>query len=125
VLAGIDGVPRGPARHAFGMARHAAADLSLVLGTRPSTDPSDRLPARDLARVRQILAETGMPLRDGTEVDRHLSELRALYEPYVAGIADLCLLTLPPWLPDDEALDDWQRTAWGSMHGRGGHALLD
>jgi hypothetical protein len=125
VLAGVDGAQSGPARLAFGMARHAAADLSQVLGARPKPPETVRLPPEDLARVRLMLSEAGIPLRDGADVDRHLADLRALYEPYVYGIADLCLLSLPPWLPGADAIDDWQRTAWESMRKRGARALLD
>ena len=42
-----------------------------------------------------------------------LDELRALYEPYLHGLAEWLLMDLPPWVPAPGALDDWQTTADG------------
>jgi hypothetical protein len=38
--------------------------------------------------------------------------MRALYEPYVAALAERTLLPLPPWAPAADATDDWPTTAW-------------
>jgi hypothetical protein len=46
-------------------------------------------------------------------IDRRLDELRALYEPYLQGLADHLLMALPPWAPEPGRLDDWQTTADG------------
>ena len=40
-------------------------------------------------------------------------ELRALYEPYMEGLAEYLLMALPPWVPAPGTLDDWQTTADG------------
>jgi hypothetical protein len=113
LLVGIDGAPTRPARLAFAMARHAAADLSHMLGTRPQSAASGRLSAADLTHLRAVLAQAGVPLREGPEADRMLTHLRQMYEPFVSALADRLLMPLPPWLPTPGARDVWKITAWG------------
>jgi len=114
IMAGIEGAPTRSARLAFAMARHAAADLSHILGTRSQAASSRRLPAADLVQLRALLAEAGVPLREGPEVDKTLTELRQMYEPFVSALADRLLMPLPPWLPAQGAKDVWKVTAWGT-----------
>jgi hypothetical protein len=112
VLTGIDGVPKDAARLTFAMARHACVDLSQIFFTPPRTPRPDRLPEADLAILRRELATTGLNLCDGAEADRYLAELRQMYEPYVAALANYLVVTLPPWLPPADKRDNWQTTAW-------------
>ena len=114
ILVGIDGAPTRPARLAFAMARHTAADLSHILGTRPQSAAPGRLSAADLTHLRAVLAQAGIPLREGPEADRMLIHLRQMYEPFVSALADRLLMPLPPWLPPPGARDVWKVTAWGS-----------
>ena len=113
LLVGIDGTPTRPARLAFAMARHAAADLSHMLGTRPQSAAPGRLSAADLTHLRAVLAQAGVPLREGPEADRMLTHLRQMYEPFVSALADRLLMPLPRWLPPPGATDVWKVTAWG------------
>lgn len=113
VLVGIDDAPERPARLAFAMARHAAADLSQSLGTKPRYHGHDRLPPEDLAALRATLQEAGIPLREGPEADAKLAKVRRMYEPYVSALADRLLMPLPSWLPAEGSKDAWQITAWG------------
>jgi hypothetical protein len=113
LLVGIAGAPTRPARLAFAMARHAAADLSHILGTRPQSADSGRLSVADLAQLRALLAEAGIPLREGPEADKMLADLRQMYEPFVRALADRLLMPLPAWLPTPGAADVWKITAWG------------
>ena len=53
-----------------------------------------------------------LALREGAGVDAKLAELRAMYEPFVNGLAHLLLFTLPPVLSDKVAVDNWQTSAW-------------
>jgi hypothetical protein len=94
------------------MARHAAVDLSHILGTRPPSSAHERLSAADLAQLRTLLAEAGVPLREGAEADQILADLRQIYEPCVSALADRLLMPLPPWLPPRGAKDGWRVTAW-------------
>lgn len=114
IIVGIDGAPTRPARLAFAMARHAAADLSHILATRPKAHYPGRLPPADLAQLRALLARAGVPLREGPEADKKLTRLRQMYEPFVSGLADRLLMPLPNWLPAPGVKDAWQITAWGT-----------
>ena len=112
VLAGVDGVPPRTAWLTFAMARHAAVDLCQVLNTPPLAPAHDRLPSTDLARLREVLATSGVSLRVGEDIDKKLRDLRGLYERYVNAISDDLLLPLPAWLPDPQVRDNWQKTKW-------------
>ena len=115
LLVGIDGAPTRPARLAFAMARHAAADLSYILSTRPQSCAPERLSAADLTQLRAVLAQAGVPLRQGPAAETMLAHLRQMYEPFVSALADRLLMPLPPWLPPPGATDVWKITAWGPV----------
>jgi hypothetical protein len=95
------------------MARHAAADLSHILGTRLQAADPGRLSAANLAQLRALLAEAGIPLREGPEADKMLAHLQQMYEPFVSALADRLLMPLPPWVPPSGVTDIWKVTAWG------------
>src|SRR5262249_44129291 len=114
ILVGIEGAPTRSARLAFAMARHAAADLSHILGTQPQVSNPRRLPAADLAQLRALLAKAGAPRGEGPEGDRAVGDLGRMYEPFVSALADRLLMPLPPWLPAQGAEDIWKVTAWGT-----------
>jgi len=115
VLVGVEGAPVGPARLVFAMARHAVVDICQYLDTPPIKPTRDRLPPDDVARMRAILAANGVPVQEGETTDARLRELRHLYEPFVNGAATRLLLTLPPWMPDPDATDNWETTAWDDV----------
>jgi hypothetical protein len=96
----------------FAMARHAAVDLALVLKTPPRPPEDDRLPSDDLQRLRSMLREADLELRDGAAVAEKLTELRGLYEPFVNALARHFLFTLPTIVPQEAVTDNWQRSAW-------------
>lgn len=96
----------------FAMARHSAVDLSLVLKTAPIMSAAERATASQRHRVRELLREAGVALHDEAEADARLVELRSMYEPFVAALAQRFLLTLPPLLGDEQVADNWQRSAW-------------
>lgn len=112
VMAGIDGVPTLQARLTFAIARHAVVDLCQVLRCRPLKDGPDRLPGDDLLKLRALLVQTGLKLHEGTFVDHQISELRAMYEPYVGALSEHLLMPLPTWLPPAKARSNWETTAW-------------
>ena len=43
---------------------------------------------------------------------RELEWLREQYEPYVKGLAERLLLTLPPFYMEKKKKDNWQSSAW-------------
>lgn len=112
IITGVDDIPPYQARLTFAMARHAAVDLSQVAYTKPDMHCHVRLPAEDVATLREMLTEAGAPLREGAEADARLNELRLLYEPYVYALSHRLLMPLPPWLPGEHALDAWRASPW-------------
>jgi hypothetical protein len=112
VRSGLARLPRRQARLTFAVARHAVGDLCQVTGAAPRADRVDRLPPGELAELRARLILSGFRLREGPEADQTLEDLRALYEPYVAAMAERLRFVLPPWLPPEGEVDDWATTAW-------------
>jgi hypothetical protein len=96
----------------FAMARHTLVDLSLVFSTPPLPPAPDRLPPERLLRLRELLREQGVELREGTAADAKLAELRGAYEPFANGLAQFLLFTLPDVLPEKAVVDNWQTSAW-------------
>jgi hypothetical protein len=117
VKAGIEGACERQAELTFAIARHAVVDLSQVFGTTPRTPGTERLTEADLRQIRDTLAAHGMKLRDGEAADRHLLELRRMYEPYIYALAVYLNQDLPPWIPVKKGKDNWQTTAWGRESG--------
>jgi len=117
IMVGIDGACERQAELTFAIARHAVVDLSQVFGTSPRPLPNDRLPLAELRRIRDVLAQHGLKLHDGTAADTRLVELRGMYEPYVFALAAYLNQSLPPWIPIKKGKDNWQTTAWGQTAG--------
>ena len=99
LLAVVDTKCRRQARMTFAMARHAVADMRIILDRDPITSDPDRLPPAELARLREALADARIPLRPSAEAGPRLAELRAMYEPSVAALSALLEMPLPPWVP--------------------------
>src|SRR5712692_3640265 len=114
ILTGIEGTPVEPARFAFAMARHAVVDLAQVLGT-PPTPGVNRLSSSDFAHLQDVLAASGIHVKEGTATEQKLAELRETYEPFVSALATHIQVSLPPWIPPGDSLDDWQTSAWDKM----------
>ncbi|HVP15722.1 MAG TPA: potassium channel family protein [Terriglobales bacterium] len=121
ILVGVEGVPEFQARLTFAIGRHAAVDLSQILGLEPEPPPQDRLGGEDLARLRAWLAQGGVVLAEGPEAERHLTELRAMYEPYVHVLARYLLMPLPTWVPPEGPRFNWRTTAWARTARRDAH----
>ena len=101
----------------FAIARHAAVDLSQVFKTQPRALSHNRLPAEDLERIRDMLAQHGLSMGNFSEMEERLADLRKMYEPYLFALAEYLSLSLPPWIPAAKAKDNWQTTAWGRSAG--------
>jgi hypothetical protein len=112
VIAGVEGISSEHAKTTFAMARHAAVDLAQVVKASYDPHAPDRLPAAELARLRQSLAERGVRLREGAEAEHKLAQLRALYEPYAQGVARNLLINVPPWIHPEKKRDNWQAGPW-------------
>ena len=115
VIVGVKGAPARQASLTFAMARHAVVDLAQIFNTPPRAPVPDRLSPVDLARLRAMLAEAGVNLRDGVAADERLAELRRMYEPYVNALSVYLLMTIPAWIPSEATYDSWQTSAWGRI----------
>jgi hypothetical protein len=112
LIAAGQGPESGQAQHTFAMARHAAVDLPLIFRTRPLAPEPERLPAEQWQRLRQVLEEGGLVLKPGLAIEKRLTDLRALYEPFVNAMSLYFLFPLPPvWAPSP-VVDNWQTSAW-------------
>ena len=112
VIAGVDQIRPEQARITFAMARHAVVDLAQVVNARYDPRHADRLPASELARLRQSLETRGIRLREGSEAEQKLAYLRTLYEPYVLAMARNLAINLPPWIHSEKKRDNWQAGPW-------------
>jgi hypothetical protein len=112
IIAGVDNLRCEQAKVTFAMARHAVVDLAQVIRTAYHPQDPDRLPADELARLRRVLAERGVKLKEGPEFEDKLRHLRSLYEPYSQSIARTLLITLPPWIHSEKKKDNWEAGPW-------------
>lgn len=112
IIAGVDNLRCEQAKVTFAMARHAVVDLAQV--SKATYDPQhvDRLPVEELARLRKVLAERSVKLKEGLEFEEKLRHLRSLYEPYSQSIARTLLITLPPWIHSEKKKDNWEAGPW-------------
>jgi len=106
--------PGSSARQAFERACLAVGELCLIHGVSSRLPLCDRLPPADLARLRSILADAGIPFLEQDEAARRLAEVRGLYEPGVMVLAAHCALALSPWIPDAPAASiGWRQEGVG------------
>jgi ion channel len=112
IIAGIDDVRSDQAKLTFAMARHAVVDLAQVVYARYDPDVPERLPAEEMARLREMLSNNGIKLKTGPEFEQKLSYLRSLYEPYTHGVARNMVITIPPWIFKERNRDNWQSGPW-------------
>jgi hypothetical protein len=112
VVAGIDGISSEQARRTLKMARHAIVDLAQVVNAHYDPNATERLTPEDLSQIRARLADKGLKLKEGTEAEQKLHEIRIRYEPYVLAMAKTLLIPLPPWIRHDTVRDNWQAGPW-------------
>src|SRR5579872_2452872 len=106
----------------FAIARHAVVDLAEVLRVPPLPPPHDRLPAKDVVQVRNLLVECRASTKCGEAGDQKLNELRKMYEPYLNGLSARLLMPLPTWGVGRKFVENWKRTAWGRISSGPGEA---
>ena len=112
VMVGIEGLPPRQARLTFAIARHAVVDLSQIFSTPPKRLDTDRLPHEHVLEMRLALAEAGWKMEEGQAAEQRLTELRAMYEPYVHALGSFLRFSLPGWLHPQRRADNWQTSAW-------------
>lgn len=115
LMVGIDGVPSAQAKLTFAMARHTIIDLAEIFHVDP-IDDGERLTAENLRQMRETLSRAGIPLLPGEDAEKELSDIRATYEPFVAGLSRRFLFPLPTFGAHAGEVDNWVTSAWQS-HG--------
>jgi len=98
----------------FAVGRHAVGDLTNILAVPPRTPASDRLDARSMQRLWEVAESSGLlpGQRQHSAAADRLTAIRSTYEPYLVALSEHLLMDLPPWVPADNALDNWESTAW-------------
>ncbi len=115
-IVGVERVPAWQARLTFAMARHAMVDIAQVFNQKPQKQPADRLPPEKLQVLRELLAAEGVTVCNSPSLEKRLTELRAMYEPYVATLSEFLLMETPDWLPKPGAKDSWKTAAGTVSH---------
>ncbi len=113
LMVGIKGVRTFRARLAFSTARQAVIEMGRVFHVGPLAPDMDRLPAANFGRLRGDLADAGLQFADEGEAEQKLTAFRSTYEPFLNGLADYLVLSLPDWLPAGGRLDNWQNNPRG------------
>jgi hypothetical protein len=113
----ISVVPGEASRQAqltFAIARHALVDLGHVFRLEKheakwrAHDGADRLPPANFELLCGAMSEMGMRLCGDPKAHARLRALRALYEPHAHALADYLGLSLPRWVPEARAKDQWK-----------------
>jgi hypothetical protein len=107
------------ARLTFAMARHTVVDLAIVFNLPPEDSLPQRLLLEDLVVIEEVLAKKPFHRENMEPIEQALTELREMYEPYVASLADYFCLALPKWSPSPGRKDNWQTSIWQKIISRG------
>jgi hypothetical protein len=89
------------------MARHAMVDIAQVFRTAPITrhGSQGRLSHADFQRLLSIIHPAQDAAEDRANMEHKLSELREMYEPYVAALSEFLVMPLPPWILSEKTID--------------------
>ena len=117
VIVGMGGSSAWQARLTFAMARHAIVDIAQVFRTAPTTRHASkgRLSHADFQRMLSIIRLDQGWTEDLTDAEHKLTEMREMYEPYVAALSEYLVMTLPPWILSEDTIDNWKTSAWGRI----------
>jgi len=101
---------RFQAQSTFAMGRHVIVDVAYILGAPPDNKAPSRLPPDTFDQLKRGLSQAGIPMKPGRE--EIFAARVAMYEPYCISLARDLFFTLPAWVPEEGALDNWQFSAW-------------
>jgi hypothetical protein len=110
----VPGVASRQAQLTFAIARHALVDLGHVFRLEEheakwrAHEGADRLTPANFERLCGAMKEMGMRLCGDPEAPGRLHALRALYEPHAHALAEYLGLSLPLWMPEPRAKDQWK-----------------
>jgi Ion channel len=117
LLTGVEDVASRQARLTFAICRHTVVDLAQLFNVPPLRGHADRLPAGEFERMRTVLSQAGIQLRNDEAAAAKLAKLREMYEPYLEALSRFLYLELPPWILAKEITDNWRTSAWGRITG--------
>ena len=98
----------------FAMARHALVDLGHIFRLEKQEAKwrahkgVDRLPPANFELLCGAMKQMGMRLCGDPAAPARLHALRALYEPHAHALAGYLGLSLPRWVPEPSARDQWK-----------------
>lgn len=110
----VPGTASRQAQLTFAMARHALVDLGHVFHLEKrekewlASGGVDRLPPPSFSQLCDVMTESGLRLCGDPEAPARLHALRALYEPHAKALADYLGMSLPGWVPEPRAKDQWK-----------------
>jgi hypothetical protein len=111
----MEGTSARQAQLTFAMARHALIDLGHVFHVeaqaKVAESRDDRLPAVEFARLCEVLGDIGMRMCGDTASASRLRTIRVLYEPHAIALSEYLRMSLPTWIPEANAKDQWRTIA--------------
>ncbi len=110
LLASKNHAVHADAKATFAIARHAAVDLTQAFYLSPEFPKPDRLSKKDLTELRKALKESTFSLKEGTEAEEKLRFLRKLYEPYIQALSDFFLMSITPFITEEETKEAWRKS---------------
>jgi hypothetical protein len=114
VIAGIEDVDPWQAQLTFAMLRHTLVNLALIVHREPIAFDYDRLPPVNLESLRVYLQGSGIHCLRTPGADSRLSQLRAMYEPYVNVLSQHLVSEVVPWHNYGPVRDNWRTTPFAT-----------
>jgi hypothetical protein len=96
----------------FAMIRHTLVDLSQIFNCPPLRTATSRLTPSDLEKIVSLLAPTDLELFPIDILEKNLSDLRQMYEPYVHSLAEHLHVTLPLWISEAKLSENGRTSPW-------------
>jgi voltage-gated potassium channel Kch len=114
LLAYGTGALRWQAKMTFAISRHAIVDLAQVLNCPPLQQIEERLPDGGCEKMIALMEAAAIPhSMDGCS--QMLTELRQMYEPYIASLSMRLMMPVAPWISTKVQKDNWKTTAWARI----------
>ena len=72
----------------------------------------ERISAERYCQFLTELGQLGVPVGETGSATQSLTQLRAMYEPFLAALAGYFRFDLPEIVPAQTTADNWQRSPW-------------